>query len=325
MKLVRVYAAVVAFCLLVGSADLAEGDLSPDLFSNLRAELILRRDNEFSGTLDKAAKKRLKAVTRSLAYMEQRTGSILVDLKIARKIGVKLDKAYPLVPGPSDEHDIYSLVYDVFFDHLAKVESNLRNLELRQAFFTPKTHEKVRKQIKKASKKLFWLRSFGDDWKRVFPRLARVQKAIEKGGSLADRDPAPGTGRTGVRAHLSTLPFEASTVSSTYNRVTAGLRIEGTVDKKSVHRGTLTLVLHGLFSTGPFALDERSFEGSYLSDGVPFKLLSKDGSVTVTRFDLDAARVAGIFEFLTLDGFGFPGAEVLNGEFNFDNVVVTGN
>jgi hypothetical protein len=64
-------------------------------FAPLRAELELRRDTDFSGALDKAAKKQQKAVAKSLKQLDKSADEVDDDVVSLGKLYKLLSKVYP--------------------------------------------------------------------------------------------------------------------------------------------------------------------------------------------------------------------------------------
>lgn len=276
MKIVPPLLATAAFVAIAVPA-LAVFDTA--LYADLRTELETRRDNDFDGALDKAAKKQQKAVLRSLKFLDKRSKGRADDLKWTARIAKDLAKAYPedfATTDGGEPLDLSDLVDGIIMTQAGAIDSDLVSLEERVLDLSGGLGRRATKASEKARTTL------GDaalldiaDMKERATLLRRAEKQLVKGEKLATKAEAKAAGKTKRDTLVATID---------------GTPFESNFAQAEVYSGDDALEL---FANGPFR-EER------FGVGVVLTVSGVDGPGTYTS---QTSQIQGNFQS------GFPAVE----------------
>jgi hypothetical protein len=288
-------AAALAGAVVLLTPVLASAALATDNLDNLRAELEDRRDNDFGGTLDKAAKKQQKSVLKSLAAMDKTSTTAGSDVKILAKVVKTLSKGYPgAFAVPSTDQTLSNLAWNSAGEFRA--DGMARTLELY--YVVPKLGsaalaKKVEAVKNKALVELFesWLEA-----ETVFEAsalLAKVTALLDGADKNAAKDKEAGdyllAGSTSGNPVVTTDPF------AEYKPSTGELQIFGSyTNPKSGVVSTVAVTVEPTDGTGTYT---SGITGFYTVSSTRYDIVDGTATLTIDTLDTEGSVIAGTFSF----------------------------
>ncbi len=291
-------AAVVAAVALAAVASTALAHSFSGHLVPLEDELALRRDEDFGGTLDSVAKKRLKAVVKSLALIEKEADDLGDDLKTAGKVSGLLEKVYGEEITLTAKENLGSLLSDLAASLRSDVANGISALEGRIPGLSAKGAVKVQKAVDKANAAAEGAGAFLPG-KTFYKALAKAYKSTAKGVKAADKD-SGGGGASSLSMNIGSFAFTGGPDTK--------IEIHGSNDAMQVSAsapgpgGTWYLYVYvpGVTAADTYALDAggvTAFVNFVPDSGDPTQYDAlPGGTLTVTTFD-PPNRVAGTFAF----------------------------
>ena len=188
---------VVVAALLVGSlGQRADAVQDQAAFADLRADLEDRLDNELAAPDGTIARKRRKAVAKSLKALGKSSKKRSTDLKIAAKCASLVAKPFAAeLTSVSKLADLRSTFSALRGRFRQLVELDLASVSAAEDRLSAKIAKKLRKQTARAQKNLTaavsTVASSGAGYRAVFRRLAAAQKAVESAQKIVRNLPGP--------------------------------------------------------------------------------------------------------------------------------------
>jgi hypothetical protein len=279
----------VLFLLLPGGSTGAR----PDAISLLRAELVLRRDSDLAGTLDKAGKKQLKAVNAALKLLDKPADTLAARVKVAATLGKSLAKAFP-AEFPKALRDFATLMTYLANDLGQDAEYQYTTLAAAvPGIKSSVLHDRAEAQRVAAREELD-LAAVATDPFESFAILKRAAKFISKGLAYAAES---FVARNTTVSYTASGPVLFIDGNSTKNGRFIDVQISsGSLDPIN-GTGTFNVEVAVSVGTDPVTISNR--------------YLTSTGTLTLTTFDLVEKRITGTFSFTATSGFG-PSALTLN-------------
>jgi hypothetical protein len=278
-----------------------------DHFGELQAELVQRRDNDFSGTLDSTQKKQQKAVLKSIKLLDKDSTSLGTDLATFTKVGPTLEKAFASeFIAVTAVQNFRSLIVNLASNLGDDVEEARGALHARVGGLSDKGAAKVNALITKIDEALGSVetplpsKDFGKS-------RSKANKLVVKGHKLADKDSGGGGGGPStITLVVDGVPLtgDASTKVEVHN--TNNVLVVASAFPTEGYTYYLVIYLEGVTGTGSFPLTSgaQAFVNRVptVGDGVMFNATS--GSLDVTFYDKNS-HISGNFNFsATNEGVG---------------------
>jgi hypothetical protein len=314
-----VLAAVLALFPAPSAADPFTG-----AFTDLRAELEHRRDDDLAGELDAAGKKQLKAITKSLKALDKEADDLGDDLRTAGKISAALEKAVPGEFGAVGSHGelLGELCADVDLALTAEVEAARDALEDRLAGLSEKGAAKAQAALDKADEALDAAAAGEAGSKASFQLLGKALKSVGKGTKAADKDPGPGTTTLTMTVGGDPIVADADTKVEIY-RDNDGFVLAGDGPRGGGH-ASLFLQLPEVTGPGTYPLTGPGVTCflNHQPNGLGIEPTqihnATSGSITITIYNRKG-RMAGTFSF-TGNAEGVGDLVVSEGVFDVANI-----
>lgn len=289
---------LLILCLLAGGLRADPFTSHPDA---LIAELELRRDNDFGGTLDKLAKKQQKAVLVSLAQFAKASSGPMGDLKALGKAGKKLAKAYASEFDPASlDQTLSGLVFGAVLglrdDAVARRADNL--------FLAPTLSPGglVKKATQLNGKAGAILGTFVDSTDAL-ERVKITTKAtglLDKVDKLSAKD--KGTGEYLVYGKVGATPLLADAPFAEWHGANDELQVFGSyTNPKTGSVASVAVIMEGVTGPGTYPFSGGGWSGFY-EVGSGFNVTTYDivpgsGSLVVEELDIVGSVVEGTFAF----------------------------
>jgi hypothetical protein len=270
-------------------------------FAPLRAELELRRDTDFSGALDKVAKKQQKAVAKSLKQLDKSADEVDDDVVSLGKLYKLLSKVYPdeFTLEAEKSADLSDLVSPLIGDLNNRVKDRLALVEARGAVFEGKTLKKLTAKAAKARAKLTKSNDNRDDVAKRLKFLGAAAKLTVAGEKATDK--AVGTsGEDSVVMLERGLPWVADGELGQFFTQDDTLLIQGERTDDDGAFGRIVLRVKGVTGPGTYTLTSANSQVTFQvrpsggSDTV-YALVSGQGTLEVITRDIEAPRIVAKF------------------------------
>ena len=266
---------------------------------NLAEELAFRRDNDFTGTLDKTQKKQKAAVLKSLKQLDRPADDLGDDLKTAGKVAKLLEKAYTeefaapgilLTLGGLTDAALDALDEEVGAFR-ASVEEGLAALSgsaLAKAQALLDKADAEREASLLATTRAARAKGLAKAWSL----LSKAMKIIEKAGG--------GPGAEGLTAEIDAVPYAASTWQASVATGSQSFLILATSGEYPAARTNIFISFEGFDGAGTFSLAGSSSNVQvFAADSTQAVFHGVDtGTITVTVYD-PPNRIAGTFSMTT--------------------------
>lgn len=305
----RVVSIVVLILGLLTAGRAAEAAPFTASFDALRTELQRRHDEDYTGTLTRAARRELAAIDGSLALIDAPHGSLLDDVKTLRSVAKRL--AVPFrgeftgdMPGP-----LAGLLAGAASALVKEVEGTLGSLEVQAAgLLDPAVKDRVlalaataRAQLADAAAPGVSAASAAALLKRALATIAKGVAAVE--AAKADRFVCTMNGReyaaTSVTAEVSTFAEQPYIVIQALLQNPATGRREGLTFVIRADVGVPTEIE----SFSPFGANYMTLGAGGTQDGYFFSQFSPKSTLTITGFDAGTGTATGTFScFLQREG-----------------------
>lgn len=312
---------LLALSLLVAPAM---AEFLVDTFVPLRAELELRRDTDFGGKLDKAAKQQQKAVLKSLKRLDKPADSMLDDLRSAGALAGYLAKPYAAEFGAESGIGLGVLFGDLATALTGLVQADLDALVVEAAGLTGKTQTKVLALAGKAQDKVDAAEALGSTFKKRFGQLVKAAKLIAKGHKLAGKGAGGGTKDT-TTATVDGAPWTSSGNQCEVYSVDDALQLYASRSLPSGDSQAIYLLVGGVSGPGTYPLEGDMVVGNFqqLTPAFEFTkwdLVKGSGSLVVTTYDLVTPHIVASFAF-SVDNDVLGGFTIANGQHDVQSEV----
>jgi hypothetical protein len=271
---------------------------STDAFEDILAELESRRDEDFTGTLDKTQKKQQKAVLKSLAAFAKEHTSFSQDLKTAGKVAKILAKAYPTeFDEESPEQALHVALFLGVNPYSALVSDAYGEVEfaaLKAA--KASTKKKVEVLLDKASDALSGFNPAGTAVERA-KAGEKAAKFVETAAKLVGKD--PGADNFMV-ADIAGQAWGGAEPFAEYNETTHELQLFGVfTNPVSNYQQYVVVVVDGVTGPGtyPIVAGEAWYDVGIGVSFTRYASVESTGTLVVTTLDTEGGVFEGTFEF----------------------------
>jgi hypothetical protein len=301
--------------------------LNTESFDGIRGELEHRRDDDFGGTLDATAKKRQKAVLKSLVLIAKEADDLGDDIKIAGTVAGLLQKVY------AEEFSVPGSHEGLVGDELSGLQETLEgfvgdaydDLEGRVESLSEKGVAKVQKALDKALASLDASADEETGTKPAFLQLGKAWKSVAKGAKSADKDPGLGISTLSMTVGGDAVNGdEFAKVEIHKSGNVFQLSADGPRGAGPGH-AALLLAVPGVTGPGTYALTgdgvtcfvNNQPNGFGTEPSQIFNATS--GSITITTYN-PKGRMVGTFSF-TGNAQGIGDLDVTNGVFDVSEIL----
>lgn len=320
----KTLAAAAALVLAVVAGVPARSAPSTTYFDDLRAELLLRKDNQFE-------KKQQTAIFKSLVIIDRPAKDLTDDIKRAGAVLKALEKGFPeefpsSPPGVFSPTPLYLFMDGEIFPKLtADTQAHVDGLVGNIALLVPGTPA-VSKCQKAADAAAAFLAAtvasrdaYAKNLLKAWKKVLAGEKAFARGTSQKMNADASGVALAANAMHCDTYSGDGGLVllGLTNSASFPGTGVSGPV---AIEIRVLGVTGNGTYPIGVNAADAARI-GLYVSSAfVPpyiWDLTAGTGTLTVTHFDPAGHYVAGHFVFSAAGGPGgpFPATLDVSGDF----------